>query len=120
MEPKNEEKLLKTENGRFLMEIDRLNPDFEVLLGASLTDECIKQECREIIAHLKKNIQRNIEMEERSSSYTSVPYDLYRGAENHLYGLLYGKGDENESLYLAFGHTIGDAMYSAMGWPKNK
>ncbi len=110
----SDEKLLETEAGMFLMEMEKLGQEAEEFIGASTVSEELKGKCREVIKRLQKNAREQFNKPERM---ITDPYDLARYAASELYTFLDLKNDpEQETLFTGLRDVILKARSSAKGW----
>jgi len=115
----DQEKLLETESGMFLLEIERISPEIEAYIETSYVSTEIKDKCRKIIVNLSEKIKEEIELENRTRYTILHPYDLARNAISELLNLLGNQDKEQSSLFEVLRNLILEARNSSVGW-KNK
>lgn len=108
------EQLLKTPHGMFLLELrERVLPEVDLLIEASLVGDKIKKDCRKIIDELTVDTEREI-----GKGYTAqTPVENLADVAVRKLTLVLSKSDsEQDSLFVALRESIYKARDSALNW----
>ena len=109
MTESNPEKLLGTDNGRLILELERNTDTIETYLESANIDSAKKDACRTIITELKDKL-KNTEDSAADAAYWAVSQLL------NLLNPQMKNGTEEETLFKALRDTINESRDSALGW----
>jgi hypothetical protein len=116
-----EEELLKTEKGRFLLELDRLTPEVDICIQAVRVDDKLKEEFRKSFKTFRENVISAVQKEEIVHISNEVDiYDMARGCVTKILNLIDISNKEQLDLFRLVRNLILEARDSAKGWKHDK
>ena len=110
-----QEKLPQNDNERFVLELDKISDELEKHIKSSAVEDSVKGKCREIIADLKKESEKQVKKIKNPDGFpVKTPHVLARDGIVNLMNNLDSENKEQFRLFEVLIDTINEARGSAI------